>query len=73
MSALDAPYPVRVGALISEELLRLLSENYSHPMPFDTTVPERELWEWNGQAKMLEFLKNARQQCLDYDRDTRLL
>ena len=72
MSSIDAPYAVQVGALISEELLRLLSQVCDHTFPIDTKLSERDLWTKNGEAKVLKFLKDARAEFLAHARETRL-
>lgn len=66
MSSPDVPYAVQVGALVSEELLRLLSRTYDHALPISILISERELWCRNGQAQVLEFLTTARQQFLEH-------
>jgi hypothetical protein len=72
MSSIDAPYTVRVGSLISEELLRLLDQSFNHTFPFDTKLSERDLWTKNGEARLLQYMKESRAEFLAHARETRL-
>jgi hypothetical protein len=71
MSSTDVSYTVQVGALISEDLLRLLAASYDHKFPIDTKLSERDLWTKNGEARFLQFLRESRLEFLDHARVNR--